>query len=67
MLSLCFHYAFIMLLLAPFFSAVCESGDVFEAMVPAKGKVPIWDINASAISAGRSHGVTADHQIGAIQ
>jgi len=35
--------------------------DVFEARVPAKAKVPIWDINASAISAGRSHGVTADH------
>ena len=39
-----------------FDNAAC---DVFEARVPAR--VPIWDINASAISAGRSHGVTADH------
>jgi hypothetical protein len=33
--------------------------EIFEARV--SDKVPIWDINASAISAGRSHGVTADH------
>ena len=35
--------------------------DVFEARVPVKATVPFWDINVSAISAGRSHGVTADH------